>query len=132
MTASSILRRNAKQFAPSNVLLDDDSCWNSDPGSPQWIELRLGARSTVSAVSLAFQGGFVGRRCVLEADVSPDGASAPEWVSVLAFSPEDVNDVQRFAVPAASQVPCRAVRITFATSSDFYGRVTLYSVKLFT
>lgn len=41
---------------------------------------------------------------------------------------EDCNDMQVF--PVQSEVEGRYVKITFASSSDFYGRVTVYRMEV--
>jgi hypothetical protein len=60
--ASSVLRRNVRQFGPSHVFDGrEDTCWNSDQGSPQTLELRFPAPVHVAQIVITFQGGFVGQ-----------------------------------------------------------------------
>ena len=42
---------------------------------------------------------------------------------------EDCNDLQSFDVD--TQDVCRYLKVSFATSTDFYGRVTLYKMEVF-
>ena len=131
--ASSVLKRNTPLYGPKNVLDgSDETCWNSDQGLPQWIELAFPAPIAPAAVILAFQGGFVGQDCDIEA-VLPGGSSdAPgARVRVAHIEPDDVNSQQVFAV--ADAMPAggvAALRFTFGKSTDFYGRVTIYSIDL--
>ena len=48
---------------------------------------------------------------------------------VMDFFPEDINRVQMFNFPEA-KTNAKKVRIIFKSSSDFYGRITLYSLEL--
>lgn len=42
---------------------------------------------------------------------------------------EDCNDLQSFDVD--TEESCRYLKVSFATSTDFYGRVTLYKMEVF-
>ena len=58
---SSILNRSI-EFSSKNMFdSDDNTCWNSDQGSPQSILLDFGRRVIIHSISLTFQGGFVGQ-----------------------------------------------------------------------
>src|SRR5262245_13448136 len=93
-------------------------CWNSDSGTPQWIEVEFGSPVSVSAVQLQFQGGFVGQDCTAIArDV--DGR---ETVGTV-FDPDDSNDLQTFPCDLRNVA---SIRVQFGRSTDFYGRITLY------
>ena len=44
---------------------------------------------------------------------------------------KDMNEVQKFEVlPEFNVKPYRYLKITFQASTDFYGRVTIYSLKV--
>ena len=89
-------------------------------GSPQWVAIEFEEGTAVSALSLQFQGGFCGKDCEIE--VNGDQ-------KVMDFFPEDINRVQMFKFPEAKS-NVKKVRIIFKSSSDFYGRITLYSLEL--
>lgn len=128
-----MLQRNAPLYGPKNVLDgSDETCWNSDQGAPQWIELAFPAPLAPAAVVLTFQGGFVGQDCDVEGVLPPEApGAAPRRVHVAHLEPDDVNSQQVFAladgIPAGGVV---ALRFTFGKSTDFYGRVTLYGIDL--
>jgi len=179
--ASSTLN-NLKEFSAKHVLSeDDDTCWNSDSGESQVLTIDLGRACVVRELVLTFQGGFVGRRGLLElfttrvpappsttactltapfsapsgtvasaagdgreisdTDHRPDperGDSAPPCMNqtqssltnVFSFEPVDDNSRQRFTVPLRTGLAGRFARLTLSDSSDFYGRVTLYTLQL--
>ena len=57
---SSVLKRSG-EFAGKNMADGkEETCWNSDQGSPQWILIEFPGAVTLSRVCIMFQGGFVG------------------------------------------------------------------------
>ncbi|KAM5191285.1 nuclear receptor 2C2-associated protein isoform 2-T2 [Mantella aurantiaca] len=64
---SSVLQRDVKQFG-KKFLFDhrDETCWNSDQGSSQWIIIEFPQMVNVSEIHIQFQGGFSSRNCILE------------------------------------------------------------------
>jgi len=119
---SSTLNRDTKQFG-KKYLFDgrDETCWNSDQGSPQWVSLEFEQPVAVSAFALQFQGGFGGKECEVEVEGT---------TKVLDFYPEDTNKLQTFYLK--EQLNCvKKLRIAFNSSTDFYGRITLYQLELF-
>jgi len=124
--ASSTLQRNTKLYGAANAVDGDrDTCWNSDPGRPQWIEVTLPAAATVTRLVLSFQGGFVG----VGGQVAVSAGAGAPLVPVAAIEPDDAGGEQAFAiVPPA--VGVTTLRVSFANSTDFYGRVTLYSLDV--
>jgi hypothetical protein len=126
--ASSVLKRSTKLYGAKYVLDDkEDTCWNSDQGSPQWLEVELPAPVHMASFTLTFQGGFVGQNCeiwVRRADA--DAASAP-LEKLADFEPEDVNTPQTFECPADA---ITKLRLYFHKSTDFYGRVVVYRLRL--
>jgi hypothetical protein len=139
--ASSVLKGNARQFGPARMFDGcPDTCWNSDAaaaaggGGGQWVELELKrGPAAVAAVEVTFQGGFVGQECAVS--VRPPGGGG-EWVRVAEFEPDDTNAPQRVPLPPGSGDGgdgggVGALRLDFARSTDFYGRVTIYRLELF-
>jgi len=119
---SSTLNRDTKQFG-KKYLFDGrtETCWNSDQGSPQWVSLEFEEKVSVSALCLQFQGGFCGKECQVEVDGEK---------KIMDFYPEDANKVQSFQFPEALP-SVKKVRVIFNSSSDFYGRITLYLLELY-
>ncbi|KAK2499814.1 hypothetical protein MC885_011234 [Smutsia gigantea] len=65
---SSVLNRNTRQFGKKHMFdQDEETCWNSDQGSSQWVTLEFPQRICVSQLQIQFQGGFSSRRGRLEA-----------------------------------------------------------------
>ncbi|KAI9207605.1 galactose-binding domain-like protein [Polychytrium aggregatum] len=122
---SSVLQKDVKNYG-KQYLTDssDETCWNSDQGSPQFIAMEFSGLCCPSEVVLMFQGGFVGKECELL--VSQDGG----WVHVMDFYPEDSNSAQSFAVPEPSQKSGQRFKIVFKSSTDFYGRITVYKLDV--
>jgi len=122
---SSVLNNDRKQFG-KKYLFDgnDETCWNSDQGVPQWVQFGFSTPRTISKVKLQFQGGFVGKQCVLEAVTgqSNDGDCKFE------FFPADVNSLQEFV--CSSPITSQKFRLTFRSSTDFYGRIILYHFQI--
>jgi len=63
---SSTLNRLAEYASKHMFDGRDDTCWNSDQGSPQYILFEFASRVVVSRVRVMFQGGFVGQDAVVE------------------------------------------------------------------
>lgn len=140
--ASSILGRNARLYSPMNIFDGSPAtCWNSDQGSPQWLEVSLGCAApgagggAASAAApaapvhlrelrLVFQGGFVGQACVARTSTEAEGAA---WDACAAFDLEDTSSEQVFALHADG---VRRLRLEFGASTDFYGRVTIYTLAV--
>lgn len=111
LRASSVLNGKKKDYGPNHVLdADPSSCWNSDQGLPQWLEIELGSdeeRSSASGweprifttMKACFQGGFTGTRVRVLASLAARRKDA-EWhcVGTASFadsSSEQVVDVER-------------------------------------
>ncbi|XP_054835726.1 nuclear receptor 2C2-associated protein isoform X1 [Eublepharis macularius] len=88
---SSVLNREAKQFGKKHMFDgNEETCWNSDQGSIQWLTLEFPHTVKVSQVQIQFQGGFASQKCVLL------GCSRGEELSQIAeVYPEDTNSLQR-------------------------------------
>lgn len=132
---SSVLNRSS-EFQAKNMLIDDDSCWNSagaEPGkenSGQWLLLEFLGDSYVDVgdISIQFQGGFVGSEGIVECGVKKDALHRVcQLDHVRAI--EDSNEVQSWKIPEEKKATCKSIkflRITFPSSTDFFGRVTIY------
>lgn len=94
-------------------------------GTPQHISVLLDEPLTVRALVMQFQGGFVGKDCsvVLEDSTGKQIHNEP-------FYPDDVNAKQIFTL--SSVVPNAVkVRVNFKGSTDFFGRIIVYSYELY-
>ncbi len=122
---SSVLNRRVKEFG-KRFLFDglEDTCWNSEQGRPQWVQVHFGASVRLSALRITFQGGFAGKDCWLE--VSEDGGKTA--TRCFDFHPEDNNKPQTFELP--EERVGDFFRVVFADSTDFFGRVTVYSLQM--
>lgn len=85
-----MLNRDVKQFGKVFMFDgDDETCWNSDRGSPQSVTMELPRAASVGRLEIRFQGGFATREGALLA--SNDVGSLRE---VQKFYPEDDNTLQ--------------------------------------
>ena len=67
-----------------------------------------------------FLGGFVGKECYVETE----GTN-----KVLEFYPEDGNKLQNFYLK--ERINVKKIRIAFNSSTDFYGRITIYKLDVY-
>lgn len=77
----------------------------------------------ISEIKVQFQGGFAAKACRLEGGLQ-DG----EFKAVNQFYPEDDNSLQSFPIQEAPVVD--KVKITFENSTDFFGRIIVYSLDI--
>jgi hypothetical protein len=130
--SSSVLNKSA-DFLASNMFLDDDSCWNSDGGGEggQWLLFDfLGRKVEVKRVCIMFQGGFVGQEGAIETKNSKNGEAETTIVMDEIRRIEDSNDLQQWDIPESSLCNGSFIKISFPSSTDFYGRVTIYKLSL--
>ncbi|KAK2461519.1 hypothetical protein APHAL10511_005982 [Amanita phalloides] len=109
---------------------DPETCWTSQQGLPQCIHLTFAERVIPQQLSLTFQGGFVGTRCSIH--ILPYGEQ--EWTILTHVYPEDVNRRQSFDLdpsePRSLANGVTGLKLVFEESSDFFGRITIYDLKL--
>ena len=104
---------------------------------------------------IQFQGGFVGMDCIvykktqqnIEREGSPkvqgrqtNDNDEKEWEELeeLFVDPIDTTDIQTFPADIEpndtkneqSEYSCTALRIEFGRSTDFYGRIVIYSLEV--
>eukprot|EP01138_Halocafeteria_seosinensis_P005732 gb/GECG01005860.1/.p1 GENE.gb/GECG01005860.1/~~gb/GECG01005860.1/.p1 ORF type:complete len:147 (+),score=17.65 gb/GECG01005860.1/:1-441(+) len=124
--ASSTLKRDTAEYGPRNALNDEpDSCWSSDQGLPQYLDFNFKHYVNVTTVSLTFQGGFVGSEIKFYGTSSSKRSDLTYYDTRYA---EDSNDEQTFDINING---IQRLRIEFTSSSDFYGRVIVYHVRIF-
>ncbi|KAG6907944.1 hypothetical protein DXG01_006802 [Tephrocybe rancida] len=112
-------------------LVDDnpETCWTSQQGLPQHIQLAFPQRVIPKRILFTFQGGFVGTQCSLYVDSEAEGGKGWQiWTSIY---PEDVNRRQSFDLPSFNdESGIRSLKLVFEQSSDFFGRITVYDLKI--
>jgi hypothetical protein len=100
-------------------------------GLPQFIQLTFVERVIPKRLSITFQGGFVGIHCAIYVDSDTD---RKEWRLLKSIYPDDVNRRQSFDMyPLESDNVDNgvvSVKLVFEKSSDFFGRITVYDLKL--
>lgn len=130
VVASSVLGDDEESFGVQRMFDGiNDTCWNSDQGSPQTLTFKFKRPVDVTTVDITFQGGFVGQSMDVEAAM-PD---AP-FRFAGHFEPEDENEEQRFSL-LNKGIPDNGkgvsdLRVVFNKSTDFYGRVTIYALDI--
>ncbi|NWX06232.1 NR2CA protein, partial [Caloenas nicobarica] len=124
---SSVLNRDVKQFGKKHMFdASEETCWNSDQGTSQWVTLHFPSTVRISQLHIQFQGGFSSRLCTLEGC-----RTGEEPVKISDLYPEDTNAMQiSFAVPRAGfqvgETVLDKLKITFENSTDFFGRIVVY------
>merc|ERR1739848_867616 len=121
---SSVLNRDVKQFGKKFLFDgDEETCWNSDQGSPQWILMEFTEVVHVEELHIMFQGGFTGKECWVE--VAKPGEDPAK---IQSFFPEDVNQIQKFKLPERQSL--QRMKLVFNSSTDFFGRITIYKLDI--
>lgn len=119
---SSVLNKNVKEFG-KQFMFDEsnETCWNSDSGTPQWILVNFEEPVDLSEIEIEFQGGFAGKKCSIES-----GEDSKDLSIVNDFFPEDTNTRQRF--PLTKSTRSKVFKIVFHSSTDFFGRIVVYKL----
>ncbi|XP_058257177.1 nuclear receptor 2C2-associated protein [Hemibagrus wyckioides] len=121
---SSVLNRDVKQFGKKFMFdSSEETCWNSDQGECQWVLLEFPVPVRMSELKLQFQGGFSGKSCKLEG-CNKNG----NLEHIMDFYPEDNNALQSFPIQNAPLV--QKLKIVFENSTDFFGRIIVYSLDI--
>ncbi|NWS02726.1 NR2CA protein, partial [Motacilla alba] len=125
---SSVLNRDVKHFGKQHLFDgSEETCWNSDQGASQWVTLDFPRPVKVSQLHIQFQGGFSSRLCTLEGC-----RTGEELVKISELYPQDSHAMQisfprmegrQFQV---EQTVLDRLKITFGSSTDFFGRVVVY------
>ncbi|XP_012540862.1 nuclear receptor 2C2-associated protein [Monomorium pharaonis] len=122
---SSVLNKNVQSFG-KKYMFDHccETCWNSDAGSPQWVLIDFKDECNLSHFEIEFQGGFAGKNCHIEA-----GNNKKELTIVESFFPKDNNDLQQFNLK--NQITAKVFKFIFNESTDLFGRIVIYHLKLY-
>ncbi|XP_039480804.1 nuclear receptor 2C2-associated protein [Drosophila santomea] len=124
---SSVLNKDVKQHG-KHFMFDtrEETSWNSDEGTPQFITISLEEPQKISGFSFQFQGGFSGQKSEIFL-YSADGAP----VHQEPFYPEDINSPQIFQIlDTARDKPCSKLKFVFESSTDLFGRIIVYDLQL--
>lgn len=123
---SSVLNKNVRSYGKKYMFdQSDETCWNSDSGSPQWLLINFEEECNVSSFEIEFQGGFAGKDCHVEA-----GSDEKNMSIIEAFRPKDINKLQRFNLK--NQIRAKTFKFVFNQSTDFFGRIIIYNLSLYT
>lgn len=129
-----MLNRDAKQFGKKHLFdADEETCWNSDQGTPQFVVVDFAEPKRVKEIRIRFQGGFVGGDCQFQAT-----RNGSDFETIAPFYPEDSNKLQSFPIAASAASTAAAdpeeefskFRILFGSSTDFFGRITIYTLDI--
>ncbi|KAL3913351.1 MAG: hypothetical protein SGARI_000701 [Bacillariaceae sp.] len=144
--ASSILQKNVKLYGPMNALdySSETTCWNSE-GSPQgktssWIQIDFAAKTAAvlpTKIGIQFQAGFVAEEVTvmtLSKSNKYDATAKEEWVTVGdTFEVDDDHEMQFLDLLEDGHEPTitRSIKLVLDECTDFYGRITIYQLKVF-
>jgi hypothetical protein len=148
--ASSTWKYDTRRFGPQNALdSETDDAWNSassEESNPlAYFEVNFHRPVLVRELRVQFQGGFVGMDCIVykkrqqqqpqktdESDDKSNNNNDEEWEELdeLFLDPIDSTDIQTFYSEEVTIDPCTALRIEFGKSTDFYGRIIIYSLEV--
>ncbi|KAL7526433.1 hypothetical protein ACHAXR_001487, partial [Thalassiosira sp. AJA248-18] len=147
---------DTRKFGPQNALdSQSDAAWKSAPSEDNdplaYYEVHFNRPVNIHEMRVQFQGGFAGMDCIVyqkkqlqkttdgsdEKQNSGDDNDGESWEEFdeLFVEPIDSNEVQTFPAEIESDEtttnePCTALRIEFGRSTDFYGRIVIYSLEL--
>eukprot|EP01117_Protostelium_nocturnum_P010479 TRINITY_DN3773_c0_g1_i1.p1 TRINITY_DN3773_c0_g1~~TRINITY_DN3773_c0_g1_i1.p1 ORF type:complete len:129 (+),score=39.78 TRINITY_DN3773_c0_g1_i1:131-517(+) len=101
----------------------DETCWNSNPTTPQWILIDFERAVKVEKILITFQGGFSAQSINVMKDEGED-----KWEEVQEFHPEDKNLTQTFVLK--EPVSLTKLKLHFPTSTDMFGRIVIYKLDV--
>lgn len=115
-----------------------DAAWKSAPSEERnplaYYEIYFQQPVNVRELRIQFQGGFVGTECtVFKKNHNIGDSEGGKWEEFedLFVDPVETNEVQVFpAEEAESEEFFSALRIEFERSTDFYGRIVIYSFEV--
>lgn len=124
---SSVLGRNTRELGKQHLFDGSaETCWNSDQGVPQWVALRWPSPVQVTTIIAQFQGGFCGAdNTVVEV---PQGEGSSEWHTAHSWPLEDIGTPQTLHL--AEPLTTTSLRLTFPSSTDFFGRIIMYKLDV--
>lgn len=143
--ASSTWKHDTRKFGPQNALdSQSDAAWKSAPSEDDplaYFELYFHRPVIVNEMRLQYQGGFAGMDCIVykkkrctAGEQNNDDDEEWEEFDELFVDPIDSNEIQTFPIERdaneTNDESCTALRIEFGKSTDFYGRIVVYSLEV--
>lgn len=122
---SSVLNKDHRSYGKKHMFDNvPETCWNSAAGTPQWVTISFEKECTLSKFEIEFQGGFAGKNCHVEA-----GENDKDTTVLESFYPEDNNSLQSFKLQAPGKA--KVFKFIFNESTDFFGRIIIYKMSLY-
>ncbi|XP_073847467.1 nuclear receptor 2C2-associated protein [Musca autumnalis] len=128
-SVSSVLNKDTKQHG-KQFLYDeqDDTAWSSNEGTPQYIHIEFEELQQISAFSFQFQGGFAAKDAKIE--IQREDGTDNKTQYEQPFYAEDINALQTFQLKEP-QANVKRVKFVFSSSTDFFGRIIVYNLRIF-
>ncbi|UJR25541.1 hypothetical protein I4U23_006887 [Adineta vaga] len=124
---SSVLNKDNKNYGKKNLIDgSEETCWNSEAGSLQWIQITTTTSFELNSIAIKFQGGFAAKQFAVEYRQA-DGTFA----SIAEFYPDDHGKLQVFRLPSPHLIDQNPFRLTFHDSYDTFGRIIIYLLKIY-
>lgn len=123
---SSVLNKATKQCGKM-FMFDgkEETHWSSDQGSTQFISLFFQVPQKMTEFKIQFQGGFSAQQIRLIIETTDPATGFSE-----SFYPKDSIQIQRFKLKRTVEEMVSALFI-FEESSDFFGRIVVYTLEIF-
>lgn len=136
--ASSAWKHDTRKFGPLNALSNNtEDAWKSAQSEESdplaYFEIDFHRPVHVNELRIQFQGGFAGMDCIVYQSCGESVDQTTDWEECedLFIDPIDSNEVQTFESEADdASGKCSALRIEFGRSTDFYGRIVIYSLEV--
>lgn len=103
------------------------SIWSMQ-GTPQWIAIEFVEPQTVKSFSFQFQGGFAAK--VAKIQINKSEQIENDSVYEEPVYADDVNAVQNFVLKR-EQTNVKRIKFLIESSTDFFGRIIVYNLKIF-
>ncbi|KAJ1772030.1 Nuclear receptor 2C2-associated protein [Coemansia sp. RSA 986] len=119
---SSVLNRDIVSYGKKHLFDGSiETCWNSEQGTPQHVLVEFEAPVCIHEIHIQFQGGFAGKDTRL--------VDSTRNADICPLHPADNNRLQTFELPESERLVSRKrIKIQFASSTDFYGRIIVYAL----
>lgn len=121
-------------------ITNESTCWNSDGQADGELEntfiLNFHRDVQVNQIKIQFQGGFVSEECTLYVTKEYYNTSSTgvlwEEIDEAYIEPENINSIQEFSLEEVdeSSRKCSAIKLSFDSGTDFYGRVIIYKLEV--
>lgn len=117
---------------------NESTCWNSDGQADgefdNFFVISFHRRVCVEEIRIQFQGGFVAEECTLFfSSTTETNSSSWKEMEDAEIEPENINSIQKFSISSdieENERCCNALKISFQSGTDFYGRVIIYKFEV--